>query len=217
MKNIIVNSSCLKTPETEFVTITTRNGCSRAKFAVCLTAAVLLPIFLVFLSGCEGAKPKQRPNTQPTETTTLINTTTPAQTPEPVKTEQTKPNEKGTAEIKTEPPQKTEDKKPEQVVKAEVGSGAKGHYGGEKTVMAPLLVPLGTYWRASEMTTYNIRIPKAMQLYKANHDNKAPATHEEFMEEIIKKDMIKLPQLPAGHRYLYDPTDEQLKIAKPST
>ncbi|MDR2344905.1 MAG: hypothetical protein LBE18_02460 [Planctomycetaceae bacterium] len=106
--------------------------------------------------------------------------------------------------------------KTETLVKAEVGAGAKGHYGGEKSVMAPILVPLGTYWRASEMTTYNIQIPKAMQLYKATHENKAPETHDEFMEEIIKKENIKLPQLPSGCRYIYDPADEQLKIAKPA-
>ncbi|MDR1483624.1 MAG: hypothetical protein LBT09_02250 [Planctomycetaceae bacterium] len=218
-----------------------------------ITGNILLPalaiiILSIFLSGCEGAKPKQRPDsnqpvnpisTQPTTQSTTQpatqqpKTTTPEKIPDTKKSDDkntadkpkvedkpptnnnSKPKE-NVAVVKPEPPKKVEASKSETVVKAEVGAGAKGHYGGEKHVMAPLLVPLGTYWRASEMTTYNIRIPKAMQLYKATHENKAPATHEEFMEEIIKKEMIKLPSLPTGHRYIYDPSDEQLKIAKPT-
>ncbi|MDR1053295.1 MAG: hypothetical protein LBL39_03890 [Planctomycetaceae bacterium] len=184
---------------------------------------IVLSIFLTISSGCEGAKPKQRPDTDPSIIQITPAVTTPdAAKPEAKnpadqpKTEEPKATPKEVTEAKTEPPKNVEVNKPERVVNAEVGAGQKGHYGGEKTVMAPLLVPLGVYWRASEMTTYNIKIPKAMQLYKANHDNNAPATHEEFMEEIIKKEAIKLPQLPAGHRYFYDPTDEQLKIAKPA-
>ncbi|MDR1290861.1 MAG: hypothetical protein LBK06_06640 [Planctomycetaceae bacterium] len=181
---------------------------------------IVLSIFLTISLGCDGAKPKQRPATDPLATPAII--TPDATKPEDKnpadqpKTEEPKPNEKEVTEAKAVPQKNVEVTKPERVVNAEVGAGQKGHYGGEKTVMAPLLVPLGVYWRASEMTTYNIKIPKAMQLYKANHDNKAPATHEEFMEEIIKKEAIKLPQLPTGHRYVYDPTDEQLKIAKPA-
>jgi hypothetical protein len=196
---------------------------------------LLLIILSIFLSGCEGAKPKQRPDSNQTTnppakiTTTETTKVTTTETKKPddkivdtqpntdntSKTVAPKPKE-NTTTTKPETPKNTETKKPETIVNAQVGAGAKGHYGGEKHVMAPILVPLATYWRASEMTTYNVRIPKAMQLYKANHDNKAPATHEEFMEEIIKKEMIKLPTLPAGHRYIYDPADEQLKIAKPN-
>ncbi|MDR2641651.1 MAG: hypothetical protein LBC74_02535 [Planctomycetaceae bacterium] len=189
-----------------------------------MSSLILMIIVLsILLSGCEGAKPKQRPDANQPEKVTISETkktddkkTDDKKVTDKPQVDTPKPKDKGITEEKPEPAKKVETKKPETVVKAEVGAGAKGHYGGEKHVMAPLLVPLGTYWRASEMTTYNIKIPKAMQLYKANHDNKAPATHEEFMEEIIKKEMIKLPQLPAGHRYVYDPTDEQLKIAKPA-
>ncbi|MDR2170807.1 MAG: hypothetical protein LBP59_11745 [Planctomycetaceae bacterium] len=193
-----------------------------------LNIILILAVCAIFLTGCEGAKPKQRP-AQNQQTNTAENNKTEKQNNNEQKNTEKNTEPKKIEPIKTEPakkqpqktePQKTETKKTETpknetVVKAEVGAGAKGHYGGEKSVMAPILVPLGTYWRASEMTTYNIKIPKAMQMYKANHENKAPATHEEFMEEIIKKEMIKLPQLPPGHKYIYDPADEQLKIAKP--
>jgi hypothetical protein len=161
---------------------------------LCLSLAVLL---FAVSAGCEGAKPKQRPQTNQT-------------------TQKSKEKKPETPKNIQPPPKKPEPPKEEVIVKAEVGATEKGNYGGEKTIMAPVLVPLGTYWRAQEMTAYNIKIPHAMQLYKANNDNKAPATHEEFMEEIIKKEAIKLPKLPEGHKYIYDPKDEQLKISKPA-
>ncbi|MDR2763347.1 MAG: hypothetical protein LBB88_12145 [Planctomycetaceae bacterium] len=181
--------------------ITFAESVGKVTAEILTSSFLLLTALSIILSGCEGAKPKQRPDSNPTEQKQV--------TPDPKTTENNTENKK--------PEEKNiEPKKTETVVKAEVGAGAKGHYGGEKSVMAPILVPLGTYWRASEMTTYNMQIPKTMQLYKAEHENKAPATHEEFMEEIIKKGMIKLPTLPPNHKYIYDPKDEQLKIAKPA-
>ncbi len=59
---------------------------------------------------------------------------------------------------------------------------------------------------------FDVQIPAAMKLHKASNDNKAPATHEEFMEKIIKPGRIDLPQLPPGERYLYDPKKEELMV-----
>ena len=92
--------------------------------------------------------------------------------------------------------------------KAEVGVGKKGHYGGQGIIKTPVSV----YFRAQERITFNARIPATMKLYKANHNNKGPATHKEFMEKIIKEGMIDLPDLPQGERYLYDPKKEELFI-----
>jgi hypothetical protein len=92
--------------------------------------------------------------------------------------------------------------------KAEVGVGKKGHYGGQGFVRTPV----ATYFRAREKITFNVQIPKAMQLFKVQNNNKGPATHEEFMEKIIKAGMIDLPDLPPGERYLYDPKKEELFI-----
>ena len=50
-----------------------------------------------------------------------------------------------------------------------------------------------------------------MQTYKALHDG-APKTHDEFMKEIIQAAEIRLPELPAGDRYIYDPKTEQLMV-----
>ena len=53
-----------------------------------------------------------------------------------------------------------------------------------------------------------------MQLYKGLHDGKAPKTHQQFMQEIIKPNRIQLPTLPARHRYIYDPATEELMVEK---
>ncbi len=53
------------------------------------------------------------------------------------------------------------------------------------------------------------KLPKALQLYKAEH-GRGPKTHEEFMAEIIEKNLIQLPELKAGYRYVYDPETELL-------
>lgn len=91
--------------------------------------------------------------------------------------------------------------------KAEVGVGKKGHYGGAGIYRTPVSV----YFRAAERIIFNIQIPKEMQLYKAIN-GKAPQSHEEFMEKIIKPAQIPLPTLPAGERYIYDPEKEELFI-----
>ena len=92
--------------------------------------------------------------------------------------------------------------------KAEVGVGKKGHYGGQGIIRTPVSV----YFRAQERITFNIEIPNALKLYKAMNNNKGPATHEEFMEKIIKAGQIDLPDLSTGERYIYDPKKEELFI-----
>jgi hypothetical protein len=87
--------------------------------------------------------------------------------------------------------------------KAQVGMGEKGR--GYGTGL--LAVTLKAYWNAKEMLALN-EIKHAMDLYKAN-EGQYPKTQEEFMQKIIKDGHIKLPLLPAGHRYVYDPTSEE--------
>ena len=36
------------------------------------------------------------------------------------------------------------------------------------------------------------------------------------MQKIIKENQIKLPELPFGQRYVYDPKKEQLMVEKPA-
>ena len=94
--------------------------------------------------------------------------------------------------------------------KAEVGVGDKGRgYGA-----GPVAIPIAAFFSTKERIAFDIQIPHAMQLYKAMHDNQAPKTHEQFMQEIITANHIQLPTLPAGHRYVYDPATEQLMVEK---
>lgn len=47
---------------------------------------------------------------------------------------------------------------------------------------------------------------RALQLYQAEH-GEYPASHEEFMEKIIKPNQIQLPELEPGYEYLYKSED----------
>ncbi|HID75061.1 MAG TPA: hypothetical protein EYP56_03590 [Planctomycetaceae bacterium] len=93
---------------------------------------------------------------------------------------------------------------------ADVGVTGRGRY-------KPGLVttPVSVFFRSSEATVFRMQIPKTMQLFKAS-TGYAPRSHEEFMEKIIKANMIQLPPLPPGHRYVYDPKTEQLMVEGPA-
>jgi len=85
--------------------------------------------------------------------------------------------------------------------------------GGDRHIMAPILVPLGEYFNIRERTVFNMQIPHAMNLYMAEHD-RAPASHEEFMEKIIRANHINLPALRnPDDKYRYDPASGELKIS----
>ncbi len=96
---------------------------------------------------------------------------------------------------------------------AGVGVGAKGqNYGGPGFVTTPV----EAYFRTEERIAFEVQIPKAMQLYKAEHNNKGPKSHQEFMSIIIRENGVRLPELPAGEEYVYDPATEQLFVKKPA-
>lgn len=95
--------------------------------------------------------------------------------------------------------------------KAEVGVGAKGQGYGEGLVSTPA----GAYFRTKERIAFDIQIKHAMNLFKAM-ENRAPKSHEEFMEKIVRANNIALPELPEGHRYVYDPKTEELMVESPA-
>jgi hypothetical protein len=95
-------------------------------------------------------------------------------------------------------------------VKAEPGVGKKGRgYGA-----GMITTPVAAYFSIRERLAF-AQVDENMKLYKATNDH-APRSHEEFMEKIIKENGIKLPQLPAGERYLYDPKTEELMVERPA-
>lgn len=98
------------------------------------------------------------------------------------------------------------------VAKAEVGVGVKGKdYGGPGFVTTPI----ETLFRTNDRIAFEIQIPNSMKIYKADHNNKGPKTHEEFMSVIIKENGVALPDLPAGSTYWYDVKAEELLVRTP--
>jgi hypothetical protein len=51
-----------------------------------------------------------------------------------------------------------------------------------------------------------------MDLYKAEHNNKGPKSHEEMMHILEADWLMKLPEPPKGKKYIYDPADEELYL-----
>jgi hypothetical protein len=110
------------------------------------------------------------------------------------------------------PPPPVVPKAPEVVrKKAEMGVGDKGRGYG----MGPVATPVAVYFSTRERIAFDIQIPEAMKLFKAT-EGRAPKTQKEFMEKIIKANSINLPTLSAGHRYVYDPKQEELMVEQPA-
>jgi hypothetical protein len=92
---------------------------------------------------------------------------------------------------------------------AAAGVTGKGNY-------QPGLIttPVSIYFRVQERLIFEVQIPHAMQLFEAENGYK-PRSHEEFMEKIIKANNLELPDLPPGHRYVYDPERGELMVEHP--
>lgn len=99
-------------------------------------------------------------------------------------------------------------------VKAEVGVGAKGRRLEDPKLVKMIVTPAVAYFRTQERIVFEVTLPHALQLFEATNGRK-PKTHEEFMEQIIQANQINLPELPPGHRYVYDPQTGELMVEKP--
>ena len=92
---------------------------------------------------------------------------------------------------------------------ASVGMGKQGrNYGG-----GVISEPIRQYFRAGQRIQL-IQMEQTMRHFKALNDRN-PSSHEEFMEEIIKKGGVQLPELPPGERYVYDPKTGELMVERP--
>lgn len=102
-----------------------------------------------------------------------------------------------------------------ETVKAEVGVGKKGASlrgdGANQIIAGPAVA----YFNAKEKIVFTIEVPHALELYNAEHGN-YPKSHEEFMEKIVDFNMIKLPLLPEGAKYVYDPESHTLMVERPA-
>ena len=94
---------------------------------------------------------------------------------------------------------------------AEIAQPGVGKHSRNLAGKGLLLTPVRTLFTAEEKTVFEIQIPHAMQLYKALH-GRAPQSHDEFMQTIIRENQIRLPELPAGQTYEFDPKQEKLIV-----
>lgn len=100
---------------------------------------------------------------------------------------------------------------PTETVKAEAGVALQGRSLDEHEGL--LVTPAKAYFAVREKAVFQIQIPHAIQLYKA--ENPIPLTFDEFKQNILDPNKIKLPQLPPGHSYEWDPEQEQLMVKRP--
>ncbi len=79
-------------------------------------------------------------------------------------------------------------------------------------VTNPVTGPLEAYRPMVERVVI-AQIDQALRLYEAEN-GKYPATYEEFMEQIIKKNGIRLPVLPGGWKYEYNVAEHKLEVVQ---
>lgn len=100
-------------------------------------------------------------------------------------------------------------------VRAEAGVGKQGQsLNDERGIGAMIVQPARTLFAVRQRMVFETQIPKFMQLFKAT-EGRNPKSHEEFMNKIIKANYVKLPELPAGQTYVYDPQLGELMVQKP--
>jgi len=88
------------------------------------------------------------------------------------------------------------------------GQAAAGYQPGVITT------PAKVYLRVPDRVAFEIQIPSAMNLYRAEHDG-FPKSHEQFMKDIVEANQIKLPELPPDSKYVYKPETGELMIEHP--
>ncbi|MDZ4688592.1 MAG: hypothetical protein SH850_26260 [Planctomycetaceae bacterium] len=79
----------------------------------------------------------------------------------------------------------------------------------------PLSATMSTYAVAIDKTS-KLKIEHALNIYNAT-EGRFPKTYDEFMEQIIKPNDIRLPVLPGGRKYQYDVEKHELVIVAAPT
>ncbi len=100
-------------------------------------------------------------------------------------------------------------------VKAQVGVGVKGRRLDNEALVQSIVTPARALFRTQERVVFEIQIPHAVNLFEAANGRK-PNSHDEFMQQIVEANNLKLPELPAGQRYVYDPTAGELMVERPA-
>lgn len=93
-------------------------------------------------------------------------------------------------------------------VKAGAGVGKRQGEGYGDAM--PLLKPASVYWKASEELKFNL-VTHVKNQFEALEGRKVKS-HEEFMEQIVAKSKIKLPELAEGLEYFFDAESGDLMV-----
>lgn len=129
----------------------------------------------------------------------------------PAKQEPVAEGSKGGSGAGAERP-KTRKQKDLVAVKAKPGVGIAGRsLDNEEGI---LVTPAKTLFAVGERMVFEVQIPQALQLFQATEGRK-PSSHEEFMSRIVEANRIRLPALPAGHKYQYYPDRGELMVIRP--
>ena len=96
-------------------------------------------------------------------------------------------------------------------VKAGVGVGKKGRsLDGERGL---IVTPVKSYFAAKEKIAYEIQFLGQYRLYRATND--PPRDFEDLRVKVLEPYLIKLPELPEGHKYVWDRENEELQVERP--
>ncbi|MCA9126409.1 MAG: hypothetical protein KDB22_04960 [Planctomycetales bacterium] len=96
--------------------------------------------------------------------------------------------------------------------KAVAGVGKRGQSLNNETGVGKIIAgPAKTLLNFEQKAVLEFQIPQALQLYKATNGY-FPKTHEEFMKQIVEANRLKLPELPEGAVYQFDPEKGELWV-----
>jgi hypothetical protein len=97
-------------------------------------------------------------------------------------------------------------------VKAQAGVGIKGRSLDEYEGV--VVTPVKSYFAAKEPVVFEIQFPSQYRLYKAMEDS-VPKDFDDLKAKVLDPYQIRLPELPPGHRYIWDAATEQLMVERP--
>ena len=101
-------------------------------------------------------------------------------------------------------------------VKAEAGVAKAGRsLDGETGVAGIIVEPAKQLFSFKENAVFKLQIPQAMQFFQAT-EGQFPQSQDEFMTKIVRANNLRLPDLPPGQRYVYDPKRGELMVERPA-
>jgi hypothetical protein len=97
-------------------------------------------------------------------------------------------------------------------VKAAPGVGKKGRSLDDNSGI--IVEPIKAYFAAREKISYEIQFLSQYRIYKAMTDD-VPKDFDDLKRKVLEPYMIVLPELPEGHKYVWDAEKEELQVERP--